>query len=135
MKTNWPMPLIAMFVLACLAVSANAADRMRAGQWDATTTAAGRTFSASSCLTQKDSDAMNGDVASIRAYLETVIPPALCKLTDIQVNSDQVIYTSTCSVGATTAVTTVTTAYHGNSFESAGTNGSKSQAKLVGACK
>jgi hypothetical protein len=135
MKANGYMPLIAIIALAGLVASADAADRMRAGQWDATTITSARTFTASSCMTQKDSDAINGDAVSIRAYLETVIPPALCKLADIHVNGDQVIYTSTCSVGATTAVTTVTTAYHGNSFESVDTKGTKSQGKLVGACK
>jgi hypothetical protein len=135
MKTNRYMPLISMFAFACLALPADAADRMRAGQWVGTTTAAGRTFNTSNCMAQSDVDAMNGDVESVRAYLEKVIPPAICKLTDIQVNGGQVIYTSACRAGAATVVTTVTTAYHGDSFESADTKGTKSEAKLVGACK
>ena len=138
MKTNRTMPLIATFAFSCLALPAAAADRMSAGQWVGTTTVGGKTFNTSQCMAQSDVDAMNGDVESIRAYLEKVIPPAICKLTDIQVNGGQVIYTSACRAGAATVVTTVTTvttAYHGDSFESADTKGTKSEAKLVGACK
>src|SRR5665213_2867448 len=118
MKTNRYMTLLAMFAFAFLALPANAADRMRAVQWVGTTTTAGRTFNTSNCITQSDADAMNGDVKSIRAYLETVIPLAICKLTDITVNGGQVSYASACRVGAATVVTT---AYHGDSFESADT--------------
>ena len=135
MKTNRYLPLISVFVLTSFALPADAADRMRTGQWVGTTTAAGRTFNTSNCMAQSDVEAMNGDVESIRAYLEKVIPPAICKLTDIQVNGDQVIYTSACRGGAATVVATVTTTYHGDSFESADTKGTKSEAKLVGACK
>jgi hypothetical protein len=136
MKANRYIPLISMFALACLALPADAADRMSAGQWvGTTTTAAGRTFNTSNCMTQSDVDAMNGDVEAVQAYLEKVIPASICKLTDIQVNGGQIIYTSACHAGAATVVTTETTTYHGNSFEAAGTNGTKSEGKLVGACK
>ena len=135
MKTNRYLALISVFVLTSFALPADAADRMRVGQWVGTTTAAGRTLNTSNCMAQSDVEAMNGDVESIRAYLEKVIPPAICKLTDIQVNGDQVIYTSACRGGAATVVATVTTTYHGDSFESADTKGTKSEAKLVGACK
>ena len=135
MNTNRYLRLISVLAFACLALPADAADRMRVGQWVGTTTAAGRTFNTSNCMAQSDVDAMNGDVESIRAYLERVIPPAICKLTDIQVNGDQVIYTSACCGGAATVIATVTTTYHGDSFKSVDTKGTKSEAKLVGACK
>ena len=132
MKTNGYMALLSMFAFACLALPADAADRMRAGQWVGTTTVTGKTFTTSNCMAQSDVEAMNGDAKSVRAYLETNIPPTICKLTDIKVSSGQVIYTSVCGGGAANVVTTT---YHGNSFESTSTNGAKSEAKLVGACK
>ena len=135
MKANRYMPLISMLAFVCLALPAEAADRMRAGQWVGTTTTAGRTFNSSNCLAQSDADAMNGDVKSVGVYLKKAIPEAICKLTDIQVNADHIVYMSTCHVGGSTKVSTITTTYHGDSFESAGTDGMKSEAKLVGACK
>ncbi len=130
MKTNHTIFLLS--ALACLALPADAADRMRTGQWTGTTTVNTKTFNTSTCVTPSDADAMNGDAKSIRTQLEKSIPPEICKLTDIKVNGDQVIYTSTCKVGAPTVVTTN---YHGNSFESTSSSGTTSVAKLVGACK
>jgi hypothetical protein len=130
-KTNSYMALLPMFAFACLVLPAHAADRMRAGQWVGATTVTGKTFTTSNCMAQRDVDAMNGDAQSVRGYLETTIPPEICKLTDIKVSSGQVIYTAVCRGAANV----VTTTYHGNSFESTSTNGAKSEAKLVGACK
>ena len=132
MKTNRTISLLSTLAFACLALPAEAADRMRTGQWTGTTTVNTKTFNTSTCVTPSDADAMNGDAKSIRTQLEKSIPPEICKLTDIKVNGSQVIYTSTCTVGAPTVVTTN---YHGNSFESTSSGGTTSTAKLVGACK
>ena len=75
---------------------------------------------------------MNGDVKSVRAYLEKAIPPSICKLTDIKVNGGQVIYTSACGGGTANVVTTT---YHGDRSEGSSTGGAKTEAKWVGACK
>jgi len=82
-------------------------------------------------MAQADVNAINGDAASVRAYLEKIVPPAICKLTDIHVDGSQIIYTSVCSGKENV----ITTNYHGDSFESADTGGAKSSAKRVGACK
>jgi len=133
MKTNYHKALLLACVFACLALPAEAADRMRAGQWDGTTTmTGGRTRPSSSCMTQSDVDALNGDVKSVRAYLEKVIPPAICKLTDIKLNGSQIIYTAVCSGSAPN---TVTTNYHGDRFEGTSTSGTNTEAKFVGPCK
>jgi hypothetical protein len=121
-----------MLAFVCLAPPAEAADRMRAGQWAGTTTIPGKTFASSNCITQADADAMNGDVKTVQAYLETIIPPTICKLSDIKVDGGQVIYTSKCGGGAANVTTT---AYHGDSFVSSDSKGTKSEAKLMGACK
>src|ERR1700686_5098601 len=77
MKTNHPKTLLLIGVLACIALPADAADRIRAGQWVGTTTMPGRTIPTSTCMSQSDADAMNGDVKAGRAYLEKVIPADL----------------------------------------------------------
>ncbi len=132
MKTHRFARLLAALAFVSLAFPANAADRMRAGQWSGTTTTGGRTFNTSNCITQGNADAMNGDANSIRTYLEAVIPPAICRLTNIRAIGGQVSYASTCRVGAATVVTTT---YHGDSFESVDTKGTKSSGKRIGACR
>ncbi len=123
--------LLSTFALACVALPAGAADRVHAGQWAGTTTFDGTARPSSTCIAQGDADAMNGDAASIRAYLEKVIPPTICTLKDIKVDGDQVTYTSVCGGVANTVATT----YHGDRFESTNTRGAKTEAKRVGTCK
>jgi hypothetical protein len=131
-KTNHHKALFLTCIFASVALSAEAADRMRAGQWTGVTTIPGRTIPTSTCMSQSDADAMNGDVKSVRAYLEKAIPPSICKLTDIKVNGGQVIYTSACGGGTANVVTTT---YHGDRSEGSSTGGAKTEAKWVGACK
>ncbi len=132
MKTHSCLAPMAVFALACLALPAGAADRIHAGQWEGTWTGGGRTRTNSNCMSQADADAMNGDAKAIRAYLEKAIPPSICKLSNIQLNGGQVVYTATCGANAPNVVTTT---YHGDSFESTDSQGATSQAKRVGACK
>ncbi|MEP7068008.1 MAG: DUF3617 family protein [Usitatibacter sp.] len=123
---------LAAVVAACLALPADAADRMRAGQWVGTTITAGRTFPNSSCISQADADAMNGDAKSIKAFLEKAIPPEICKLSDFKVNGGTVVYTATCG---SAPARVVTTSYHGDSSAGGDSIGTKSEAKRTGACK
>src|ERR1700694_514457 len=131
MKANHRKALLLTCVFACVVLPAEAADRMRAGLWVGEWTGGGRTRPTSTCMTQRDADAVNGDVKSIGAYLEKIIPPTICKVTNIKVSSGQITYTSVCQ-GKENAITTT---YHGDSFESTDSTGAKSQAKLAGACK
>ena len=117
--------------LASASLPSEAADRMRAGQWDGTWTGGGRTRATSNCMVQEDVDAINGDAKAVRSYLEKIIPPEICKLKDIQVNGPQIIYTSVCA-GKENVITTT---YHGDTFESLDSTGAKSAAKRVGACR
>ncbi len=133
MKVNRCATLLSTLVVVCFVPPANAADRMRAGQWVGTTIAGGRTFHTSSCISQSDAAAMNGDARSVLNYLQKIIPPEICRITDVKVGGSQVVYTSTCG-GRTPQV--VTTSYHGDSSEGTDNTGStKTQARLVGACK
>lgn len=124
--------LFVVLLFASVALPAEAADRIRAGQWVGTWTGGGRTRPTSNCITPSDADAMNGDATSIRAYLEKTIPPEICKLSDLKVNGSQITYTSLCTGGKPNIITTT---YHGDSFESLDSSAAKSEAKRVGACK
>jgi hypothetical protein len=132
MKTNRYLTILSVLVFIGLALAAQAADRMRAGQWVGTTIVGGKTFSTSSCMSRSDADAMNGDAKAVKAYLETIIPPEICKIIDVKADGNQVIYTASCVGGASK---TVTTSYHGDRSEGTDSTGSKTEAKLVGACK
>ena len=132
MKTDHSVTILSMLVLTCLALPAQAADRIHAGKWVGTTIVGGKTYPTSSCLSQSDADAMNGDAKAVEGYLKKIIPPEACKITDVKVNGEQVIYTASCAGGAPKVVTT---SYHGDSSTGTDSTGGKTEAKLVGACK
>jgi hypothetical protein len=132
MKINRYLNLLPMLVIACLALPASAADRMRAGQWVGTTVVGGRTIPNSSCVSKGDADAMNGDAKEVQAYLEKVIPPSICKITDVKADGGQITYTASCGA---LPPKVITTSYHGDSSAGTDSTGSKTEAKLMGACK
>ena len=115
-----------------IALLAQSADRVRAGQWVGTTITGGKTYPTSSCITKADAEALNSGPKAVEAYLQKLIPPEICKITNVKVDGKQVVYTATCS-GAPPKV--VTTAYHGDSSEGTDSGGGKTTGKLVGACK
>jgi hypothetical protein len=135
MKTNHYVTSLVLLMLIDLGVSAQAADRVRAGQWVGTTIVGGKTYPTSSCVSEDDAARMNGDTKAVKAYLETIIPPEICKLTDVRADGHQVIYTASCSAGAVKTMKTVTTSYYGDRSEGTDSSGGKTEAKLVGACK
>jgi hypothetical protein len=132
MTTDYQGALLLICVFACTALPAEAADRVRAGQWDMTVNVMGQTMTKSTCMSQSDADEINGDAKSIKAYVERVSAPAGCKVTDVKTDGNQVIVTSVCASGKTNVGTTT---YHGDSFETVNSNGTKSQSKWVGACR
>jgi hypothetical protein len=123
-----------LFVLCamCLVLPTQAADRMRPGQWVGTTVAGGRTFPTSSCVSQADADAMNGDANSVQGYLERIIPAESCKITGVKVDGSKVIYSAACGGQPPRIVTTI---YHGTSSEGTDSSGAKTDGKLIGSCK
>ena len=78
--------LLSACVFACCGLVADAADRVRAGQWEQTLTVAGRTIAKSTCLTQSDADAINGDARAIKAYTEKVNAPAGCTVISARIS-------------------------------------------------
>jgi hypothetical protein len=132
MKINRYLNLLPMLVITLLALPTNAADRMRAGQWVGTTVIGGRTIPNSSCISKGDADAMNGNAKEVQAYLEKVIPPSICKITDVKADGGQIIYTASCGA---LPPRVITTSYHGDSSAGTDSIGTKTEAKLMGACK
>jgi hypothetical protein len=129
-KTNQRVLFLAL-LFASAPMSASAVDRMHAGQWVGTTISGGRTFPTSSCISQSDSDAMNGDATAIQAYLEKIIPPSICKISGVKAQGSQVIYTAACGSAPSKIVTT---SYHGDMSEGTDNTGAKTEAKRVGPC-
>jgi hypothetical protein len=132
MKTNRPLTMLSVLVFIGLALSVQAAERVRAGQWVGTTIVGGKTFPTSSCVSRTDADAINGDAKAVKMYLETIIPPEICKITDVKADATRIIYTASCGRNA---AKTVSTTYYGDRSEGTDSTGAKTEAKLVGACK
>ena len=135
MKPNRYVTSLLVLVFIGVGLSAQAADRVRAGQWVGTTIVGGKTYPTSSCLSESDAAGMNGDSTAVKAYLETIIPPEICKITDVKADGKQIIYTASCSGGTMKTVKTVTTSYYGDRTEGTDSTGGKIEAKLVGPCK
>ena len=135
MKTHRCVRTLSVVAFMGMALSAQAADRVRAGQWTGTTIVDGKTYPTSSCISPSDAAGINGDAKAVKAYLETIIPPEICAISDVKAEGARIIYTASCSAGGKKTVKTVTTAYYGDRSEGTDTAGSKIEAKLVGACK
>ena len=132
MKTRQRLNVISLLVIAGLASPALAADRMRAGQWTGTTVIGPKTYPTSSCISQADADAINGDAKAVQGYLQSIIPPEICKIIDVKAEGPKIVYTATCG---NVPAKVVTTTYHGNSSEGSDSTGGTTTAKLVGPCK
>ena len=121
-----------MLLLVSLGLAARVADRVRPGQWVGTTVVGGKSYPTSSCLSPSDAAAINGDAKAVQGYLESIIPPEICKITDVKVDGGQIVYTASCVRGGSKVVTT---SYHGDRSEGTDSTGGKTEAKLVGPCK
>src|SRR5207249_12246086 len=122
MKITRGTVAVSIFLITGLSITARAADRMHPGQWVGTTIVGGKTFPTSSCISQKDADAMNGDAKAVTAYLQTIIPPEICAITNVKADGNEVIYTAACMKSAAKVVTT---SYHGTSSEGTDSTGAK----------
>ena len=129
-KTHSSRMLIALLLLCSVAV-ASAAERVRAGLWETTITIAGKPVVSSGCITEADAATMNGDAATIRAYLEKSSAKAGCTVKNVTVNGNQVVVTNVCRRAENVGTTT----YKGDSSETVNSNGAKVQSRRVGACK
>jgi hypothetical protein len=125
---NWSL---ALFVaIAVPALGARAADRVHTGQWETTMETGGRSRVIKTCVTPEEAQVMNGDENTLKAGIEKATAATGCKVTALKASGNQVTVSSQCPMGANTGTTT----YHGDSYESENTNGTKVHAKRIGAC-
>jgi hypothetical protein len=120
-------------LLSALAFAAAAAgnfDRLRAGQWEVTVSANGKSAVHSACVAPAVADAINGDLASVRGHAQAKAAPG-CTVTDVKVNGAQVIVVSRCAGGETVAKTT----YRGDSWDAADSEGTRTRARRTGECR
>ena len=105
--------LAAVIALAMAAAPLSAADRVRTGQWEVTSTNNGRARTFKNCVRADEAAAANGDAKAGRAYNEKLLA-GQCTFTDYKVEGNLVSSVMTC--GKTTVRTTTT--YHGDSYQS-----------------
>jgi rare lipoprotein A (peptidoglycan hydrolase) len=132
------LPVLSLLALGLASTSPLlAAERLKAGEWEFTTTVQGqapRTFK--KCMTSLDASSVNGDEKTGRAAAEKSAGKH-CALKEYKIVGDTVTYALACDSSAITSTAT----YHGDSFE--GTMTAKREGKesttrvkgrLIGAC-
>jgi hypothetical protein len=111
-----------------------AADRVQAGEWETKLTlGSGEPMLTKYCITAADAASMNGDLATLRKYLEESTETntgGMCKVKNVALNGNRTIVTIAC--GETEVVGTTT--YHGDRFEASSSDGSTATGKRIGAC-
>ncbi|MGA9798088.1 MAG: DUF3617 family protein [Terriglobales bacterium] len=100
-------------LILLVATSAQAAERMKSGQWENTFTAAGQSRTSSKCVTPQEVKAINGTPAEVRAEVEEKSAAGSCSVENFKMEGDVVSYTTNCAGTSTTE----TTSYHGDTFE------------------
>ena len=105
--------LVAVVTLAPAASPLFAADRVRTGQWEVTSTSNGRARTFKNCVRAEEAAAANGDAKAGRAYNEKLLA-GQCTFTDYRVEGNSVSSVMTC--GKTTVRTTTT--YRGDNYQS-----------------
>jgi hypothetical protein len=129
--------VFSLFVfIACVTTTAFAGDRIVAGEYEVTSTRAGKTTTSSYCTSPEIAKGTNGNAQEVRTYLENSVKT--CKISAFDLAGDTINYTMTCN-GMSTTIHVV---YHGDHFESDMTNYHGGQAsvahttaKRTGACK
>ena len=136
MTTIYSVLRVSTLLSIGIAASASpATDRMRPGQWVGTTIADGKKYPTSECMSPQNAVLLNGDAKAVQSYLETTIPPEICRISDVKADGPRVVYTASCTAGTMKTVKTVTSVFFGNRMEGTDSAGGKSDAKLVGPCK
>lgn len=125
-----------LFSLAALLVPSAtfAAERVQPGQWSTTMTiGSSKPMVTKYCITAADARLMNGNLATLRKYLEestATKTKGRCAVKNVELNGNRTIVTIAC--GKTEVVGTTT--YHGDHYESSSSDGSTVVGKRVGEC-
>ncbi len=129
------MVTVASALLILMAASAQAAERVHAGQWETVlTTKQGAGTTTAACLTAAEAAFVNGDAAGLRKHLEesmTKNTRGRCTVKDVKVTELTVIVLTACGSNEMTATTT----YHGDRFDTLTTSGTTITGRRLGACK
>ena len=104
---------VAVIVFVMAAATLSAADRIRTGQWEVTSTSNGNARTFKNCVGAAEAAAANGDAKTGKAYLEKMLP-GQCKFTDYKVDGNSVSSVMTCDKTTVRSTTT----YHGDSYQS-----------------
>jgi hypothetical protein len=111
-----------------------AAARVQAGQWETKLTiGSSKPMRTEYCITPQEAALMNGDLATLRKYLEQSTrekTAGRCAIRDVAIKGNQTIVTIACGK----SVVVGTTTYHGDRYESSSSDGSSVMGKRVGDC-
>ena len=125
---------VSALVLAVVAANAVAADRVKTGQWETTMTiGSGKPMVTKHCITAHEAEAMNGDLATLRKYVEestATNTKGRCTVKNVELKGNVTIVTIACGK----SVVVGTTTYHGDHYESSSSNGTKIVGKRLGSC-
>jgi hypothetical protein len=125
--------LMCAAILVFLATVALAADRVQSGEWQTTLTLAGKPTVTKHCITAAEAKLMNGDVATLRKYLEQSTAQKTrgrCTVKNVSLMGDTTVVTISCGRTEVTG----TTKYHGDRYESSSTDGTTVTGKRLGNC-
>jgi hypothetical protein len=110
----------ALIVLACMPLVATAsasvfaAERMKSGMWEVTTTEDGKSRANTHCLTPDQVKGSNGTDQEMRAALNKSAAGLHCTIQEFVLHGDVISYAYVCPDRSTTYSTT----YHGDAYES-----------------
>lgn len=118
--------LMAALALTIAAAPLSAADRVRVGQWEVTSTSDGRARTFKNCVRADEAAAANGDAKAGRAYNEKLLG-GQCTFTDYKVEGNSVSSVMTCGHSTVRSSTT----YHGDSYASDSTTKTGSAPEVI----
>ena len=134
MTKVFAVALLSFTILALSATDAGAADRVQPGQWEtALRVKSGKPMITKSCITAAESRLMNGDLPTMRKYLEDSTAKntqGRCAFKKVELNGNRVVVTLVCGKSETVGTTT----YHGDHYESSSSGGVAIVGKRLGAC-
>ncbi len=100
--------------VATASSSAFAAERMKSGMWEVTTTENGKALANTHCVTPDQVKGSNGTEQEVRSALDKSAAGLHCTIQDFALERDAISYTYVCPGRSTTSRTT----YHGDTYES-----------------
>jgi len=126
---------VALFALLRSGGNALGADRVQPGQWETSMTmGSGKPAVTTHCITADEAKLMNGDVATLRRYVEQSTAKhtaGRCVVKNVEIQENRTMVTIACGKTSVTSTTT----YHGDHYESSSSNGTRLLGKRLGACK